>query len=123
MIDHQPSGNSRGAWHLRVALTLIFCGLLLATGKASWQGWNLLGNLAGFTVGAAILACVYLGNRLWIWFVRIVYGLFYLMLIAACLTTGLPSVSAILAVGGAYVLWVLYFSKSVKQHWLTARKT
>lgn len=127
IINNQSSIiNSPARWHLRLSLTLIFLGLLSATTRESWQGWNLLGNAVGFTVSAAILYCVYLGSKLWIWFLRVILGLFALAIIIG--TIQAPQHPLTVKFGLciatlAYTLWVLCFAKSVKHHWRRMRKS
>ncbi len=66
---------------------------------------------------------MYLGNRLWLWFVRVLLWLFALAAAAGAVLAGRPpTVTFIIGAAAlAYVLWALCFSKSVKQHWHAAR--
>ena len=138
---------TNGRIHLLIAMALIFAALFLATDEASWQGWNLLGNLIGFIVSAAILTCVYLGRKLWVWLVRVFLWIPVFLIILQWVYLSKVIISGSdaeigmtrdeliqeFSIAGAirgtavifllgYVLWVLCFSKSVRQHWLVVRK-
>ncbi|MDR0534070.1 MAG: hypothetical protein LBH01_08955 [Verrucomicrobiales bacterium] len=122
-----------GRGQLQIALLLVFLGLLFVSRKEDFQGWNLLGTAIGYIITLAILYCVYLGNKLWIWFLRailIIFGGILLLGLAYALTgktqpadqNPLTVKTLCYFLGLGYVLWALCFSKSIRYYWRFARK-